>query len=60
MINKNYKKIKIGILGLGYVGLPLADCLSKKFKVVGFDKNRKRILQLRKNFDYTNEIKKKI
>lgn len=38
MKNKNNKKFVIGILGLGYVGLPLADCLSKKFKIVGFDK----------------------
>jgi UDP-N-acetyl-D-glucosamine/UDP-N-acetyl-D-galactosamine dehydrogenase len=59
MINKDYKKIKIGVLGLGYVGLPLADCLSKKFKVVGFDTDRKRIFQLRKNFDHTKEIKNK-
>ena len=47
------------MLGLGYVGLPLADCLSKKFKVVGFDTDRKRIFQLRKNFDHTKEIKNK-
>ncbi len=59
MKNKNNKKFVIGILGLGYVGLPLADCLSKKFKIVGFDKNRLRISQLKKNIDSTNEIKKK-
>ena len=59
MKNKNNKKFVIGVLGLGYVGLPLADCLSKKFKIVGFDKNRLRISQLTKNIDSTNEIKKK-
>ena len=48
MIYKINKEIKIGVLGLGYVGLPLADCLSKKFKVIGFDKNKLRISQLKK------------
>ena len=57
---KNKNNIVIGVLGLGYVGLPLADCLSKKFKIVGFDKNTSRISQLRKNIDSTNEIKKNL
>ena len=35
--------MKIGIIGLGYVGLPLLLEFSKKFKVIGFDKNIKRI-----------------
>ena len=34
---------KIGVIGLGYVGLPLAIAFSKKFRVVGFDVNKLRI-----------------
>jgi UDP-N-acetyl-D-galactosamine dehydrogenase len=36
-------KEKICIVGLGYVGLPLAVSLAEHFKVVGFDKNSKRV-----------------
>ena len=36
------KKLKISIVGLGYVGLPLATSLSKEFKVLGFDKSKKK------------------
>ena len=38
----------IGIIGMGYVGLPLALYLSKHFKVIGFVKEISRILQLKK------------
>ena len=41
------KKVKIGVIGLGYVGLPLAFELSKKYYTVGFDLKRK-IDQLKK------------
>ncbi len=52
-------KIKeIAIVGLGYVGLPLAISLSKRYKVFGFDINKKRIKELKRNFDETNEINK--
>lgn len=50
------KKINIGVIGLGYVGLPLALELGKYFSVVGYDKNVSRISQLRKNKDDTNEV----
>ena len=53
------KKIKIGVIGLGYVGLPLAVCLSKKFEVKGFDVNKKRIQDLLNGFDQTLEFTKK-
>ena len=54
-------KIKeIAIVGLGYVGLPLAISLSKKYKVFGFDINKKRIKELKRNFDETNEISKEL
>ena len=36
-------KLKIGIIGLGYVGLPLAIEMSKKYDLVGYDKSSKRI-----------------
>ena len=50
---------KIAILGLGYVGLPLAIALGKKYKLVGYDINIKRITQLKNKIDYNSEIKKK-
>ena len=49
---------KIGIIGLGYVGLPLALEFSKKFPVVGFDINSPRILDLQDGIDITNEVEK--
>ena len=52
----NKKKIKICVLGLGYVGLPLALKLSENFKVTGFDINSKRISQLKGGFDVTSEF----
>lgn len=52
----NYKKIKIGIIGLGYVGLPLAVAFSKKYDTIGYDINNKRIDDLLLNIDTTNEI----
>ena len=46
---------KIAIIGLGYVGLPLAVEFAKKFHVVGFDINQQRIKELRNNEDVTLE-----
>lgn len=51
------KNKKICIVGLGYVGLPLAVKLSKYFRIVGYDNNEQRILNLNKNNDKTKEIK---
>ena len=45
---------------MGYVGLPLAVAFGRKEKVVGFDINKKRVNELVKGFDNTNEISKKI
>ncbi len=50
------KKPLISIIGLGYVGLPLAVAFAKKFKVIGFDINQNRINQLKNNFDMTLEV----
>jgi UDP-N-acetyl-D-galactosamine dehydrogenase len=48
--------IKIGIIGLGYVGLPLAVAFAKKYPVIGFDINPERVSQLKNNKDHTLEI----
>ena len=47
---------KIGIIGLGYVGLPLAAEFGKVMEVVGFDINKERIAELKKGFDRTREV----
>jgi len=47
--------IKIGIIGLGYVGLPLAVEFGKKFETVGFDINAKRVEELQSGLDKTLE-----
>ena len=46
----------IGIVGLGYVGLPLAIAFSKIFNVIGLDINPSRISELSKGIDSTLEI----
>ena len=51
--------LKIAVIGLGYVGLPLANALSKNFSVFGFDHNIKRINELKLGIDTNNEIKVK-
>ncbi|MBZ4655963.1 Vi polysaccharide biosynthesis UDP-N-acetylglucosamine C-6 dehydrogenase TviB [Deferribacterales bacterium Es71-Z0220] len=48
--------IKIAVIGLGYVGLPLAVEFAKKFKVVGFDINGKRVKELSNCKDITHEV----
>ncbi|QCD44510.1 nucleotide sugar dehydrogenase [Campylobacter mucosalis] len=50
--------MKIGIIGLGYVGLPLAAAFSAKYEVVGFDINKARIGELVSGFDRTLELDK--
>ena len=52
------KKINPCIIGLGYVGLPLFVSLKKKFQVVGYDLNKKRITELKKYIDRNNEFGK--
>jgi UDP-N-acetyl-D-galactosamine dehydrogenase len=54
-----YMQDKIAIIGLGYVGLPLAHAFSKKYKVVGLDINQERINELNNGFDRTLELTKK-
>ena len=50
------KNPSIAVIGLGYVGLPLLVELNKKFKVIGYDKNNKRIKELLSGFDRTLEV----
>ena len=49
------ESVQIGVIGLGYVGLPLAVAFGAKQPVVGFDVDPKRIAQLREGFDITGE-----
>jgi len=48
-------KVTVAIIGLGYVGLPLAVEFGKQFKTIGFDINSKRIEELNNNYDRTLE-----
>lgn len=54
------KKVKIAIIGLGYVGLPLARLFATKYSVVGFDINTDRISELMSGLDSTLEIDNEI
>ena len=49
-------KNKICVIGLGYVGLPLAHAFSEKYEVIGFDINKARIDELNSGFDRTQEL----
>ena len=50
------KNETIAIIGLGYVGLPLAAEFAKHFKVIGFDINKRRIEDLKIGKDSTGEL----
>lgn len=53
IVNKNEK---ISLVGLGYVGMPIAVAFAKKVEVLGFDINAEKIEQYRKGYDPTNEV----
>ena len=53
-------KDKIAVIGLGYVGLPLARLFATKYAVIGFDINQKRVDALQKGIDATLEVEKDI
>ena len=55
-MKNNYK---IGIIGLGYVGLPLAVEFGKKYNTIAYDINKNRINELLKGLDSTGEITKR-
>lgn len=53
------KKAKLAVIGLGYVGLPIALEFAKKVSVIGFDINEKRVGMMRNCIDPSNELEKK-
>ena len=48
--------MKIGVIGLGYVGLPLARLFATRYDVVGFDLKKQRVSELQKGIDHTGEV----
>lgn len=52
------KKAPIAIIGLGYVGLPIALAFARKVKVIGFDINEKRVAMMQKGIDPSQELGK--
>ncbi len=56
----NLKEKKIAIIGLGYVGLPLAVAFAEKYSVIGFDINSQRINELQEGIDKTFEIENEL
>jgi len=52
------KKAKLAVVGLGYVGLPIALEFAKKISVIGFDINSKRIELMKQSIDPSNELEK--
>jgi len=50
------KEAKLAVIGLGYVGLPIALAFARRIKVVGFDINRKRVEMMRRKEDPSNEL----
>ncbi len=60
MIEKLIKKQEtLAVIGLGYVGLPIALAFAKKMKVIGFDINSKRVAMMQKGIDPSKELSKK-
>ncbi|WP_299342953.1 nucleotide sugar dehydrogenase [uncultured Pseudoxanthomonas sp.] len=49
-------QVRIAVIGLGYVGLPLAVAFGRKFPTLGFDINSKRVAELREHQDHTLEV----
>src|SRR6202034_3345230 len=52
------KKNKLAVIGLGYVGLPIALAFAKKVKVIGFDISAKRVDMMKKGIDPSQELGK--
>ena len=53
------KKAKVAVIGLGYVGLPIALEFARKVSVIGFDINEKRVQMMRQSIDPSNELEAK-
>ena len=56
---KNLEDLKLAVIGLGYVGLPLAVAFGSKREVIGFDIDKARVSELIKGLDNTNEVEAK-
>lgn len=52
------KKVKLAVIGLGYVGLPIALEFARKISVIGFDINAKRVEMMKQRIDPSNELEK--
>ena len=50
------KEAVLSLVGLGYVGLPIALAFAKKIRVIGFDINAKRVEMMKKNIDPSHEL----
>ena len=55
-INTKIMNKKIAVIGLGYVGLPLARLFATKYPVIGFDINKSRVAELMTGHDSTREV----
>ncbi|NOS81290.1 MAG: nucleotide sugar dehydrogenase, partial [Nitrospira sp.] len=56
MAQKKDRARKIAVVGLGYVGLPIAVAFGKQQRVIGFDINKAKIAELQKGIDHTGEV----
>ncbi len=52
----NINEIKVAVIGLGYVGLPVAAAFGRQFNTIGFDIDQKRIRELQSGHDHTKEL----
>ena len=52
-------ELRVGIIGLGYVGLPLAISFAKKYRVIGFDLDKNRVKYLSNSIDNNLDLQKK-
>lgn len=50
------KNVNVAVVGLGFVGLPIAEAFVKKYKVIGFDKDQEKIRKLKRGNEVTQEI----
>lgn len=60
MKSLNDRSLVLGVIGLGYVGLPLAVEFGKKYRTIGFDINESRINELSAGIDRTKEVEKEL